>query len=77
MTWALVGIDTLVVCLLLLEWKYEIFTPRGQRITTYSKPPHMSWWTLRKNTRMEAGLPRKEASAFRGSEAETTVGTIN
>lgn len=77
MTWALVGIDALVASLVHLEWKFELFTPRGQRITTYSKPPHMSWWTVKKNARMEARPLHKEAGTLRGSVAETTEDTMN
>ena len=48
MMWSLVGLAALITCLTAFEWKFEIFTPRKQRITTYSRPKGMSWFLVKK-----------------------------
>ena len=45
-----VAFEAVALCLINLEWRLERFTPRGQRITRYNKPPEVSsWMDMRKN----------------------------
>lgn len=58
LTWAVAALEAVVFCLVQLEWRFEMFTSHGLRITCYWKPPEVdSWLTMRKNK----GIPENEA----------------
>jgi hypothetical protein len=42
--WASAALMLIVFCLTHVEWKFDIWTPRHERITMYRMPQDAYWW---------------------------------
>jgi len=47
LTWSSTALMWVVLCLIQLEWKFQIWTPVGQPIVMYRKPEDASWFAMR------------------------------
>ena len=44
---------SVVFVLMLIEWRFELWTPRRDEITLYRKPDHCSWFALNAKGKQE------------------------
>ena len=44
---------SVVFVLMLMEWRFELWTPKGNEVTLYRKPGQCSWFALRVKVKPE------------------------